>query len=66
MPKPTDLHAACERRNAAEHDAVYGAARDDVQRLFDHYAQKVGEYGLTAAILTYTTVIAVPEGEPYE
>lgn len=42
MPKPTDLHAACERRNAAEHDAVYGAARDDVTRLFDHYAQKVG------------------------
>lgn len=45
---------------------MYGAARDDVERLFDHYAQKVGEYGLTAAILAYTTVIAVPEGEPYE
>lgn len=66
MPKPTDLHVARERKNVAEHDAVYGAARDDVERLFDHYAQKVGEYDLTAAILTYATVIAVPEGEPYE
>lgn len=66
MPKPTDLYVARERKNVAEHDAVYGAARDDVERLFDHYAQKVGKYGLTAAILTYTTVIAVPEGEPYE
>lgn len=66
MPKPTDLYVTRERKNVAEHDAVYGAARDDVERLFDHYAQKVEEYGLTAAILTYTTVIAVPEGEPYE
>ena len=66
MPKPTDLHVARERKNASEHDAVFGGARADVERLFDHYAQKVGEYGLTAAILTYTTVIAVPEGEPYE
>lgn len=66
MPKPTDLYVARERKSVAEHDAVYGAARDDVERLFDHYAQKVEEYGLTAAILTYTTVIAVPEGEPYE
>lgn len=66
MPSPTDLHVARERRNVAEHDAVYGAARADVERLFDHYAQKVGEYGVTAAILTYTTVIAVPEGGPDE
>lgn len=66
MPKPTDLHVARERRNVAEHDAVFGAARADVERLFDHFAQKVGEYGLTAAILTYATILAVPEGEPYE
>lgn len=66
MPKPTDLYVARAPPVCAEHDAVYGAARDDVTRLFDHYAQKVGECGLTAAILTYTTVIAVPEGEPYE
>ena len=25
MPNPTDLHVARERKNVAEHDAVYGA-----------------------------------------
>lgn len=66
MPSPTDLHVARERRAVAEHDAVFGAARADVERLFDHFAQKVGEYGVTAALLTYATILAVPEGEPYE
>ncbi|MBC3179393.1 hypothetical protein [Corynebacterium lujinxingii] len=65
MPKPSDLHAARERKAVEEHDAVYGDARDDVGRLFDHFAQKVGDYGITAAILTHATIIAVPEGEPY-
>lgn len=52
MPSPADLHVARERRNIAEHDAIF--------------AQKLDEYGLTAALLTYATVLAVPEGEPYD
>lgn len=46
--------------------ALWHEMAGDVTRLFDHFAQKVDEYGLTAALLTYATVIAVPEGEPYE
>lgn len=66
MPSPVDLHVARERRNVAEHDAVYGTARADVERLFDHYAQKLNDYGLPAALLTFATIVAVPEGEPYD
>lgn len=66
MPSPADLYAARERRAVAEHDAIFGEARSDVERLFDHYGQKVGEYGMTAALLTYATILAVPEGEPYD
>lgn len=65
MPKPSDLFEMRERRAMEVHDAIFGEARDDVSRLFDHFGQKVGEYGVTAAILAYATILAVPEGEPY-
>lgn len=66
MPSPADLFAHRERKNAEEHDAVFGAAKADVERLFDHFAQKINRYDETAALLTLAVILALPEGEPYE
>ena len=66
MPSPIDLHAACERRNAAEHDAVYGAPRNDAERLYSHFLAREDTTSTSAAILTLAVMLAVPEGEPYD
>lgn len=66
MPSPTDLWERRERKNAEEHDAIFGPARADVERLFDHFAQKINRYDETAALLTLAVILALPEGEPYE
>lgn len=66
MPSPIDLHAACERRNAAEHDAIYGAPRNDAERLYSHFIARKDTSSESAAILTLAVMLAVPEGEPYE
>lgn len=63
--KPSDLHDVRERKLFEEHDRVFGGARGDVDRLFDHFGQRVGEYGVTAALLALATVLAVPEDDLY-
>lgn len=66
MPSPADLNAARERKAMAEHLAVFGAPRGDVERLFDHFIAREGMTSESAAILTLAVMLAVPEGEPYE
>lgn len=66
MPSPVDLHVARERRNVAEHDAVYGAPRADAERLYAHFIAREDTSSEGAAILTLGVMLAVPEGEPYE
>ena len=66
MPKPTDLYVARERKNVAEHDAVYGAARDDAERLYTHFIARKDTTSESAAILTLAVMLALPEEEPYD
>lgn len=66
MPKPTDLHAARERKNVAEHDAVYGAVRNDAERLYSHFLAREDTTSTSAAILTFAVMLALPEEEPYD
>lgn len=66
MPSPADLNAARERKAMEEHLAVYGAPRNDAERLFKHFVSVDGTTSESAAILTLGVMLAVPEGEPYE
>ncbi|MDK8242534.1 hypothetical protein [Corynebacterium coyleae] len=65
MVKPSDLSERREQQAQAEHLAVFGEARDDAVRLYDHFVAREGVSSESAAILTLATILAVPEGEPY-
>lgn len=65
MPKPSDLSERREQQAQAEHLAVFGEARGDVERLYTHFSRLEDTSSVSAALLTLATVLSVPEGEPY-
>lgn len=61
MPSPADLATNAEARAIAAHEAVFAHAKEDVERLFDHFMKRVEDDRRAAAVLVLATIMATPE-----
>lgn len=61
MPSPADLAADAEARATAAHEAMFADAKEDVERLFDHFMKRVEGDRRAAAVLVLSAIMATPE-----